>query len=606
MSKGVKKILAVVVVIIIGVAIYYMWPKGHGIATLDDFLSCKNTSADFGSGYVVRVGVHSWDPTVAVCAAQLAVCDFSKPFVITDSRGLEGPGQRALEYSDRTVLIGTSSLSGVSSIHQITGDNPSSISVEIAKKGWSHIESVVVVETYEEALLLSPMASLTHSPILINGEHTRNFLESVKPKVVLASKNLPINQPQFVVDARNLSGIYLDALEMLNQTTNYAVVVNPTDAGRASDYYVPYSSICGVLLAVYHQGIIIIHNNTLNKETLIAFCEKETEKDNEYVEYVNKPSYSIDKKLNQTVLDYKSHGFELKNIAIIGDAAAVPFRYAWGEEQESYVATQLFYASVNNDLHADIAVGRLTGTSIESLSTTIYRLISYPLEFDNTNTDVRDPIENTNYALTGESVVWKDRALVWECFFERAKSSVMARHFEQLLESGGYDVTRLDKPRAAEWEYYIDDANIVVLSSHGNPYCSGEGTDTTRISADEIRTFNLPQQVYFCTGCSSGRIDVEDPENTFTTALFYAGMVGYLGSTRGSPGDAYRFSPSTDPEGSQLVGMLFVESLVQGKTIGDGYLNFVNNYDSHCRNFTIQEYTLYGDPAFNPYEPSSG
>jgi hypothetical protein len=96
--------------------------------------------------------------------------------------------------------------------------------------------------------------------------------------------------------------------------------------------------------------------------------------------------------------------------------------------------------------------------------------------------------------------------------------------------------------------------------------------------------------IFFTSACLMGRIDGIPPQNSIGLAMMHAGCNAFLGSTR---------------ETGQEAGLTPFENhlIVDDLSLGEALRGEKKN-DKELPTYYVR--TLYGDPAFNPYEPNNG
>ena len=140
-------------------------------------------------------------------------------------------------------------------------------------------------------------------------------------------------------------------------------------------------------------------------------------------------------------------------------------------------------------------------------------------------------------------------------------------------------------------EYYSSSSLIYVLA-HGSPE-SYQLTDS--VDSSDVRNWDLGPSVQVLTSCSAARTDVSNIEETISLAFIEVGENAFIGGTRTESSGA-----------SPTLSAYFIESIVSSdETVGishrDAKNRFTGESESKYDDSAIR--ILYGDPAFNPYQP---
>lgn len=171
---------------------------------------------------------------------------------------------------------------------------------------------------------------------------------------------------------------------------------------------------------------------------------------------------------------------------------------------------------------------------------------------------------------------------------------------------------------------YQEQSNYILGGVHGNYYwyvpqarwdqtAGGSAYDVTN-----VREMSLGPSTMYMVSCITGRIDGLNPRNCLAMTYVHTGLNAYVGATRSTLGWIdpqldfdYRF---LEPEGAVLLGELFTTELMKDATTGIALRDAKNQYlvedmksgmiqaESYIM---FQHYVLYGDPAFDPYEPAN-
>lgn len=116
----------------------------------------------------------------------------------------------------------------------------------------------------------------------------------------------------------------------------------------------------------------------------------------------------------------------------------------------------------------------------------------------------------------------------------------------------------------------------------------------------------ITSRCYFLASCQTGKVDNVSVEKGVVYTFIHNGIASYIAPTRTAfTGWILPF----EDWNANLLGRLFFEELVKNLTVGEALVNAKHRYYELCKeknlndSLTLYEFVLYGDPAFNPYEP---
>jgi hypothetical protein len=154
--------------------------------------------------------------------------------------------------------------------------------------------------------------------------------------------------------------------------------------------------------------------------------------------------------------------------------------------------------------------------------------------------------------------------------------------------------------------FVVEKSNYIFLCTHGgNPY---------NIPTIHEEHWVLNPCVIFMVSCSGGRTDNLILNKTVTCRFIHNGTAAYIAPTR-TTFVGWMYSPKIQDWFGNLLGRLFFEEIVENRTVGDALMNakykyykaskLYGNWGGEADRLILYEFVLYGDPAFNPYEPCS-
>jgi hypothetical protein len=138
-------------------------------------------------------------------------------------------------------------------------------------------------------------------------------------------------------------------------------------------------------------------------------------------------------------------------------------------------------------------------------------------------------------------------------------------------------------------------ANYFEVMLHGNwywyvPELNGVDSYSTAVKVSDVNTWKLGPMVFLTAACLMGRIDGVPPETQISMSFEHAGVNAVFSATR-----------STGQESSTRE--IERDLLYNDLSVGEALRNQKNTKTDPP---TIYVRILFGDPAFNPYEPENG
>lgn len=263
----------------------------------------------------------------------------------------------------------------------------------------------------------------------------------------------------------------------------------------------------------------------------------------------------------------------------------------------------------------ELPIGRFAGYDVMDVSALIARNFFYY--------DIID-----NYWSHGQDTdsTWKDNGYVFLGSKMPVESmyGTYVRTLSQYWNDGGLDVIGTTEERS---DYKLahqfqEGSNYIMGGVHGNfywyvPQChidsisGGSAYDVTN-----VLDMSMGPSTMFLVSCITGRIDGLSPENCLSMAYIHTGVASYVGATRSTlgwidPGLEFDMRPF-EPEGAVLMSEMYAENLLNDMDAGTALRDAKNSYLPADLNsgsirdesfIMVQHYVLFGDPAFNPYEP---
>lgn len=345
---------------------------------------------------------------------------------------------------------------------------------------------------------------------------------------------------------------------------------------------------------------------------------------------------------NETADLAKAYADMLPNafpLAIAADPSMIPWRYyaTTGQvdtaQQGMGLPSDNFYSDIDAD-HAnppfeidgsdpsfELAVGRVIGWDVQDQSALIARNFFY--------SSIIDKFQGH----TGQA--WKDSAL--NTFGSKVPVGFALTVTTKLNEAwrlAGYMVdTKHDSAfsdRAFSAPFY-ETSNFIFFCAHGFFYWyvpPGYQNDGVGGGFDvaHVKDLNFGPSVIFGSSCVTGRTDGLPAYNTLSLTFLHSGMNAYIGASRLSWGGFSPLQTSAGEVFGDYLGLMFygyltgfvynkqgglVSSNIGDLTVARALIMAKNKYVNDCgtdaggaNDDTVEEFTMYGDPLFNPYEPN--
>lgn len=310
-------------------------------------------------------------------------------------------------------------------------------------------------------------------------------------------------------------------------------------------------------------------------------------------EYLSKMIDILPGPLRETYLN--EHGW----LAILGGGNMIPMSYeekdpSW---EEDVIWGTGWATDIPYSLDLQLSVGRPLGRTVSDCSALISRTLFYE-EYTEGHIDQME----SEYGQDGS---WKDHFhfLAGEgggrtgwLFHQREFSSTAEEHgFTSEVYVQDYENGR---------EYMVSQgaferANYFEMILHGDwswfsPELNGWDRYSTGVRVTDILRdpgdWELGPSVFNSGVCLLGRIGGLLPEQSITQAFFHAGINAFFCATR---------STGSEAKAGPIEEALIFEDLSTGEAIR-------NDKRSNPEVPTCYVRTLYGDPAFDPYEPENG
>ena len=491
----------------------------------------------------------------------------------------------------------------------------------------------IIVSDYKTALQVGPLASMLNAPILYYGTTTNEALwriGAISPdSIIVAGETIPMGfeKAKHLATFDEILNEVIAAAKAKGVNLNYITVVNAEDSQDMESYYpdnkkaphTAYLSCFGSMFAAAHDGIVLT---------------------------VDPTPASIDKSIQNASDALKAAGMTPKFLLLIGGSIALPFTYYWieGYEDLGQVPTDNVYADLEeknpnynqtessqgypeNATTVELANGRIVAKTLVDLSSYFHRITRYN-EYLAAATAPAQPMPvmgpewNNNalaYSSTAAEFGTPEEVEGWMMLFNEGKFNAQEESAQGHL---GLPVSGVSYPSGDLLAQEFAKANLIIAGAdHGCPHGN---------SVNYEQLVQMPPNVNFQISCLTGMIDMHHPdegwnkvskEDSFTYAMLEKGVACYVASMRSTLGTI----PSSNPKAGLCTGSAgdlsyyFMEALIKnGCTVGEALQDakarlyadpniptdeFLTRGNNNRVPLIRLQYQLYGDPAFNPYEP---
>ncbi|MDD5502308.1 MAG: C25 family cysteine peptidase [Candidatus Thermoplasmatota archaeon] len=512
--------------------------------------------------------------------------------------------------------------------------------------------SAIVVFDYRTALQTGPLASMLNAPILYYGPTTLEALWRIGAtsfeNVIVAGADVPesLKGANHLATFDDILAKTIEIAKAKGVDLNYITVVNAGDVEELQSFYsddkrAPYTprlSCYGSMFSALRNGVVLT---------------------------VGQNPAEIDGAVQNASAALKSSGMNPKFLFMLGDSVSLPFVYYWvpGYANDAWITQSpvgipLYSASLGgvptDNVYADLeemnpnynqtgpeqgisekiltpelASGRLVAKTLAGLGSYLHRVARYNEYLTGSSAPAAaQPMAgaewNNNgfaYSSTGAEFGAPEELqgyvlLINDGKFNAQEGSAFG-HLQPGVIGGFSQVSGM-----LIAEQFANSNYIIAGADHGCPYGNS-------VNYDQL--LPMPPNVNFQISCLTGMIDCHNPDEAYTTvsksdsytyAMLENGVGCYVASMRSTIGCTPPSVPTQQELSTGTSGQMsyyFFDYLVKGDcTVGEAFrdakANLYANPNvptdeyimrlSNSRVIVMQlEYELYGDPAFNPYEP---
>lgn len=454
------------------------------------------------------------------------------------------------------------------------GEKFSDISLASSRIAITYFRSpdyIFVVDNYTNALMCVSISALLQAPVLLFGDTTTKTLEILSPTHIIKIGNVPVEAEKAINTSSQLLILTLSAYKERNIFPDYIGVIgkNPESETNPSEF--------GAVLTAFRNGITIVVNSTDDR--------------------------IIKNQINDTINLMKGMGFLPEFISLIGGPDVIPHHISWQKEGEPNenedqtgvpLLTDNYYGTFTSNPyhpHPDLrlgnifipeySVGRVFAGSIAEAWNLLEMYINY-----------RCMLADVPF-LKNSTIAWKKHDSNYTGLpytFSHYIANLTLHGFRVNAFIGNPDIN-MGFPGDANYIFLLDNVNESILSAEDilHPSVIFDGTSTHGQADHAVSFLN--------SGCA---IYIAPIHHILLAPL----SIGYgVDPIYPSKSEVY-----LGDGGAAALGRLFFEICAsQNYTVGES-LKWARYYTNEMPTFIYDKsvflsFILYGDPAFNPYEP---
>lgn len=503
-----------------------------------------------------------------------------------------------MNFSNQTIILNCNSVKAIPSILPIINSGKlqlkidencedindiSKFSSEFAITFWDSSDEVIVADSYKNALLISPASAVSNIPILIYGDSTATAIKQLGATKITCVGNVPIQSQTCLKDDAAIYGYVLGEYASAGKKAEYVAIVNTNESSNLS--------ALAPILAAYRQGIIVgISNETFAKgETKYAKAE---------------PLHNA----SQIAFDLmSSYNMTPKYVCLVGAPTEIPYINTYthkssgiemsGDSFYGFNGNLSKYKLINQRFIPSIIVGRLGVSNFSQGYEYIRNLQNYNEKISSAQSGLISSWTNSA-AITGDFL--GDPIFDVTMFTPCSQISC----YQELSNAGFSTIVIPDDSETDLIKYCFENSNFIY--------------DFMALSvSDDISDWKINPSI-LCSLFGSYEVSGFGERYDFITTLFGKGILALIAPIN-VPFYAYAIDLTdatkfiSDPlnvdAGMGKIGRLFFSELIKNKTVGEAFWDakvaYCNEYADKEWYPEVADYdiALYGDPAFNPYEP---
>ncbi len=478
-------------------------------------------------------------------------------------------------------------------------------------------KKAVVVNSYENALLVGPLASILDLPILFYGKTTNEALWRIGARSlqdVIAVGNVPYEKSAGVIlqTQEDIHNYTIDASKGANLELNYLVVTNPDDREGLKSHFpqslkTPYTlhlSSFASLFAIYRKGLVISVANGSDAPS----------------------PYKIDMSIESPAARMEERGMHPRFLLMLGDSVSLPFAYYWLTEfSTTLIATDNVYASILGGMSKEgyetneknygfptgarvpsLANGRIVAKNLSVLAMYFDRMVNYDCYLSIKSAPILPQMDIIPFSFN-LPLEWNNNVLAYNGIQAEFSMPEEIQTLINLWESGKFNAKECSvEAKSLDWvglgnyiSEYMSASNFIVAGAdHGSP-------QGNTVQYSDI--LKMPPNVNFQVSCSTGRIDnyYNYPEprlvtknDSFVYSMLENGVGALVAATAPVGGwwtGSYPMIGITFPTYTAGdLGYYFMDVLIsQNISVGEALVYAKGDADPG----EALAYTLYGDPG---------
>jgi len=357
---------------------------------------------------------------------------------------------------------------------------------------------------------------------------------------------------------------------------------------------IPHLSMLAPYLTAAHGGLIIANTSWELTDTSYVSAAQGSGTGPWYNEslhpFTNQKVNTTVEQLNRTLMILDNHGLLSSYLhgpawlAVLADTTMIPMYY-YAPSQEDIPDRGLPSDNLYS-LNGSLSVGRLVSWDAQDVSVLIARTFFY------------EPLCG---APQNNQSGWHNRfSFVFGQGYGETGGIFHQIPYAKKVRTYGFDANVYgdlrDSRQITSLLHVYTGANYIEYLGHGDWYwfpASLYGFDFYSKAVDVAHAKNWVYEkpsIFLTSACLMGRTDGLPPQMTIGLAMLHAGCDAFIGATRETGSEA---------------GLTVLENhlIVDNWSIGEA-LRGEKQVDTVPPNFYVR--VLYGDPAFNPYEPLNG
>jgi hypothetical protein len=520
--------------------------------------------------------------------------------------GVNGQYIQSIMFVNQTIVVNSNSLKAIPSIFPIitTGKfqlkidencedikDVSKFSSEFAITFWNHSDKVIVADAYKNALLVSPASIVSNVPLLIYGDSTTNAIKRLGATEIVCAGNVPIQTSTHLKEDAAIYDYILGEYVSAGKKVEYVALVNTNESSNLS--------ALAPIFAYYRQGIIVgISNQTFEKGE-IKYSKAE-------------PLHNA----SQVAFDLMhSYNMTPKYVCLVGAPTEIPYISTYTTSDgisEIEISGDSFYGFDGNLSKYKTRAQRFVPPII--VGRIGFDGFSQGYEYVKSVKTYNEKLASTQ---SGLSSSWNDRAAITGNFLNdpafditmyKPCSQILC--YQELSDAGFHTAIVPDDSQTDLIKYCFENSNFIY--------------DFMALSvSDNISDWEMNPSVVFSL-FGSPEVSGFRERYDFIVDLFKIGSLSlvapinipayyfvndWLGNTTKLISD-----PLNVDAGMGKIGRYFFSEIIKNKTVGEAFwaakaaycIEYADNDPVEGGGFpTIADYdlALYGDPAFNPYEP---